>query len=568
MSISTVVVRTLLCALAFTAMPLRAQTIGSANTVTADPPLRRPPGTPCVVTLFTSFTFADFSAKPFNYTPPAGCPGPYRKIVFQADWSVTAGRQFDRTANVWIGGANVYFGTTAEPSRKVSRSWHVERDLTDYAPLFASPQPGRADLGNLVDSTFTGVLHGTASLQFYRRAAEEDEGDDDEAGSSRSSDLVLPFSAGPSGGTVALDNPASKLSRTFTLPRNVERAALDVIAQSQSGDEFWYSCVPDDVKGPLQSCGGGPFRETQVSIDGIPAGVAPVYPWIYTGGIDPFLWRPIPGVQTLNFNAYRVELTPFAGLLSNGAPHTISLSVFGANGFFATTATALLWLDHDASQVTGAVTVNTLGAPAPRTAENLTTAKDGTITGTVGVTSSRSFTVAGWVKTSHGRVETAVTQTIDFSNLQTFDITLSGSLYEQDIAQSTAISSVVRTRGHGARRERTERASWPLSLKFSFTVADDGSAAQTTTIRQEDAETTTISRDGEVVFSSILDNVVTPNDILPFSPSGAVLPPQNQSSAQSFFSADSTGACYSRSIAAAGGVLTSVVDGRGCEEDR
>ena len=55
------------------------------------------------------------------------------------------------------------------------------------------------------------------------------------------------------------------------------------------------------------------FREAEVSIDGTPAGVAPVYPWIFTGGIDPFLWQPIPGVHTLNFEPYRVDLTPFAG---------------------------------------------------------------------------------------------------------------------------------------------------------------------------------------------------------------------------------------------------------------
>ena len=76
-----------------------------------------------------------------------------------------------------------------------------------------------------------------------------------------------------------------------------------MVAESQAGDEFWYTCVPNDVANELQSCGGGAFRESQVTIDGTPAGVAPVYPWIYTGGIDPLLWRPIPGVQTLNFRS-------------------------------------------------------------------------------------------------------------------------------------------------------------------------------------------------------------------------------------------------------------------------
>lgn len=60
------------------------------------------------------------------------------------------------------------------------------------------------------------------------------------------------------------------------MPMNVERAYLDVIAQSQANDEFWYTCVPDQDATNLQSCGGTAFRETEVSIDGQPAGVASV----------------------------------------------------------------------------------------------------------------------------------------------------------------------------------------------------------------------------------------------------------------------------------------------------
>ena len=105
-----------------------------------------------------------------------------------------------------------------------------------------------------------------------------------------------------------------------------------------------------------RAAGATGFRETEVTIDGQPAGVAPVYPWIYTGGIDPLLWRPIPGVQTLNFVPYRVDLTPFAGRLSNGKPHTVSVNVFNANSGFSTTATLLVFQDHGATQITGAVT--------------------------------------------------------------------------------------------------------------------------------------------------------------------------------------------------------------------
>jgi hypothetical protein len=535
--------------------------IGSANTATAGPTVPRPNTTPCTVPLFTNLAFADFSSKLFTFTPAADCPGPWAKVVLEADFSIQAGRQFDRTANIWIGGTNVYFGTTAEPSRDVGRSWHIERDLTDYSALFASTQGGRVDLGNLVNSTFTSILFGNAQLKFYPLAAHQH--------APAAADMVLPLSGSPTGGTVFLSGTANAVSTTATLPTNIERAFIDVLAQSQAGDEFWYTCVPDDVAGELQSCGGTSFRESEVSIDGQPAGVAPVYPWIYTGGIDPLLWRPIPGVQTLNFVPYRVDLTPFAALLSNGQPHQVSVNVFNANNGFSTTATLLLFLDHDSTQVTGELTKNTIGAgPTPTVAKNLVTDATGNITGNVTVTSNRNFRVEGFVRTSHGRVETSVEQNIGFSSSQDFNIT--SLVFVQNITQNTRIQSLTKTRG-GDEGGKTsfQTFDWPLSLDFNFTVNADGSGgSQTTTIKQTFNNNQLIhGEDGQNFFSTVT-NTVAPTDTLLFDANFNITGGQNQASSQRYFSNDSSGACFSRSITAAGGVLTGITDGQGCTQPR
>lgn len=532
--------------------------IGSANTATADPTVPRPNTTPCTVPLFANIAFADFSPKLFTFTPPADCPGPWAKVVLEADFSIQAGRQFDRTANIWIGGANVYFGTTAEPSRNVARSWHIERDLTDYTALFGKTQAGRVDLGNLVNSTFTSILFGTAQLQFYPLARHQHAPD--------TADIVVPLSSSDTGGTVFLNSTADAVSTTVTLPTNVERAFIDVLAQSQAGDEFWYACVPNDVAGELQSCGGTGFRESEVSIDGQPAGVAPVYPWIYTGGIDPLLWRPIPGVQTLNFVPYRVDLTPFAGLLSNGQPHKVSVNVFNANIGFSTTATLLAFLDHDSTQITGQVTKNTLAAaPNPQVKENLTTDASGNITGNVTVSSNRLFQIEGFVQTSHGRVRTSVEQNIRFSNSQDFNI--SGLVFIQNIQQNTNISSLTTTTGgdDGGKRTNFQTFAWPLTLDINFTVNADGSGGfQTTTIKQTFNNNQLIKGGEGPEFFSTVTNTVAPTDTLLFDANFNITGGQGQASSQHYFSTDSTGACFSRSIAAAGGILTSITDGEGC----
>ena len=113
-------------------------TIGSSNTVTADPLVPRPSTTPCVVQLFKNAEFDNFNPYNFTYTPPTKCPGPWQKVVFVANIYVTPGVQYDRTANFWLGGTNIFFGTTAEPGSTLSPNWVVETDLTDYSPLFST----------------------------------------------------------------------------------------------------------------------------------------------------------------------------------------------------------------------------------------------------------------------------------------------------------------------------------------------------------------------------------------------------------------------------------------------
>ncbi|MBC5802987.1 MAG: hypothetical protein GIX03_08300, partial [Candidatus Eremiobacteraeota bacterium] len=407
--------------------------IGSANTVTADPAVPRPNEAPCVVTLFRDETFADFNTKPFMYAPPGACPGPWAKVVFVGNFNVSAGRQFDRTAQVSIGNVNVYYGTTPEPSANVSPHWHVERELTDLSALLESAHPGEADLGNLVNSTYTGIITGTAYLQFYPARAH--------LPAAGTADVVLPVPNVP-GGAQALPTTTSVLSATYAFPPNVERAYLDVFAQSQSADEFWYACVPSDLAQALNSCPNTAFRETEIAVDGIPAGVAPVYPWIYTGGIDPYLWRPIPGVQTLNFKPYRVDLTPFAGLLNDGKSHTVSLGVYNADNYFLATSTLLLYRDHASGRVSGALTRDTLAAqPTPVVRENIVT-NGGYPNGTVSVTSLRAYGIEGYVNTSHGRVTTKLEGNVGFRNEQRF--VNSATVSVQDIDQNTVADVLTR----------------------------------------------------------------------------------------------------------------------------
>ncbi len=525
--------------------------IGSSNPITADPPVERPHTKPCTVQLFSNLAFADFNTKDFAYTPPADCHGPWAKVVFSADFTVTAGRQFDRTAQFLIGNMNIYYGTTSEPRATLSPSWHLESDVTDLSAGLKAAQTGHAILGNFVGVSggvdYTGIIYANAKLDFYPA--------DFRDRAPRVADEVVPLPTA-SLGAFTLNTTADQLSQSVTLPQNTEEAYLDVFAQSQSGDEFWWTCVPNDVSTELESCGNTAFRETEITIDGKPAGIAPVYPWIYTGGVDPYLWEPIPGVQTLNFKPFRVNLTPFAGVLSDGNAHTVGISVYNANSYFLATANLLVFTDARAEHTNGGLLYDTLSAaPTPVVSEKLTNS-NGNIAGTVGVSSHRSYSISGWTTTSHGRVTTTVGGTVHFSNHQKF--TINSSQYVQDIAQSTTMDvSTTQREGFFATTD-TKHYAYPLHFLIDQEVAADGSSSELNTADQRYEESTEKWLGPLRLFYGSVSNEVSSKDTDLFSTSGAFLGPSDTSSTQTYKASNTLGYCYGKKLTSASNKLTAV----------
>jgi len=527
--------------------------IGSSNPISAEPPVARPDREPCVVKLFHNLEFADFTPKTFTYSPPGNCPGPWAKVVFTADFTVSAGRQFDRTAAFYLGHASLYYGITAEPRASLSPSWHVERDVTELSALFGSAQTGEANLGNFIGVsggvTYDGIIFANAALEFYPAGGRD---------APLVPDLVVPVN-GSGGDAGTLDTTASMITATLNLPRNVERAYLDVIAQSQSNDEFWYFCVPSEQATNLESCGNTPFRETEITLDGQPAGVAPVYPWIYTGGIDPFLWEPIPGVQTLDLRPYRVDLTPFAGVLADGNPHVLGISVFNANSYFLATANLLIFTDHGRQRVSGGLLSNTLtAAPTLVVKENIKTDAAGTtFTGHISVAANRQFAITGYVDTSHGRVQTTLEQSVGYLNTQQFDVSPATDI--QNVQQFTTVDSRLSTRGAGGERSHEEHLSYPLALNYSFVFNPDGSVTQTTSADQR----WLLQSDGLAGGQSI-SNEVRSTDTLNYDANGNLLGPSGSRTNQTYIERDPQSGCSSRTLTAQAQKLTAVKDGEHC----
>jgi Peptide N-acetyl-beta-D-glucosaminyl asparaginase amidase A len=531
--------------------------VGTSLEATADPQVPRPNTKPCTVTLLSNQAFDNFNNQPFTYMPPTSCPGPWARVVFEGDFSIQAGVQFDRTAEVFLGNVDIYFGTTAEPLQNVTDTWHVERDLTDYTSLFKSPQTGFASLGNLIEPGLNSIIFGTFTLEFYPA--------DFRNPAPKTADSILPI-PNNSNGTFAIDSGSPELTQTFTLPTNIEGAYLDVFAQSQNAEEQWFLCVPSSLSPTLGDCQDTSFREVEISIDGAPAGVAPVFPWIYTGGVDPYLWIPIPGVQTLNFKPYRLDLTPFAAQLSNGQQHTIGISVFNAYSYFSTDAVLLIYQDHGSQKVTGELTRNTLTAPNPTVVNTVSFNSSGVGSGTVTTTNSHNFTISGYVNTSHGRVSTTVDEAVNFKNVTYIALTTSNEEIQNEVQSSTVDARS--TTQHGFLFDTHEtHTSYPFTINLSDTFLASGDVPQVTSIDQQYQKSERDTIEGFPVFESSESNAVATHDSTEFvfANGGYSLGPSiGQGSRQNYVYKNSLGDCYSRTLTAVDNLLTKVENQKQC----
>lgn len=563
---------------------LRAQTkptVGSANVAIADPAIPRPATAPCIVQLFPREDFGpagentrmDAVPHAFKYQPPAGCRGSWAKVVLEADFSVDPGHQYDRTASIWLNGVNLYFGTTEEPSANVGPSWQVARDLTDYSSLLRSPGGGVALINNWVDSMRKSVIHASAKLLFYPA--------DSSAPAPRTPDAVYGLNV-PGHVPANLQSGSDSLSRKMVFPRNTERVYLDVFAQSQFHDEFWYTCLPDryiqqttafamrrGYKGAPRhprACSGGSYREIEVSVDGRPAGLAPVYPWVYTGGIDPFLWRPTPGVQTLNFVPFRLDLTPFAGLLSDGEPHSVSVRVLGANHYFSVGAALLIYRDARAGHTGGTVTRDSLAglSLAPSVLGGFSVNTPG-VNGDVWTKAKQSYIIEGYVNTQSGRVRSRVEERIRFNNTQHF---ITGAAQgRRHVTEQAAHVETTSSSAEGSEPEATLQRSFDYALTVDVLRRSnaDGSQARAVNLDQRFEKKIERTDPGSAPYNATIQNVRTASDALTFNPAQrGRFSDTDQHSKQTFEFNDSLGDCYRATLEAQGGKVANFSQGQGC----
>jgi Peptide N-acetyl-beta-D-glucosaminyl asparaginase amidase A len=437
----------------------------TANPVTLDAPVAVPPTRPVVVTVASN---AAFGNGPPPFTSTVTLPqGNWAEVVLDVT-GTESGTQYDRLCEVFDGASEIFLGVTPEPT-PAGISWHVQKDITGYLPILNGTRTFSTYVDNYLSSTDNGVPTITVKLLFYPAGggfqparpatigspalagdAVNETGPASPAQRPAVPTQVIPVV--PAGATSTLNtiNTGQTLTASVTLPANVTTATFDLYAVGQIDDEFWWAEEPA-------------FREIEVSIDGKPAGVVWPYPYVYTGGVNPLIWRPLTGIHTMDIPSYRLDLTPFAGEL--GGTHTISLTVVNNAGYWL--AGGSLLITAGGGPTSGSVSTDTLSFPTTSqvtTVDGLGSANNPVTT----ETAAASYQISGQV-IQGGRTWTdTMQQSLQFGDDQTTtDAACTTECYQWVHGEETQSSAQTVT-GPGAEYASSDRSSWTIDAPNGY----------------------------------------------------------------------------------------------------
>ncbi|VAH58837.1 unnamed protein product [Triticum turgidum subsp. durum] len=350
--------------------------------------------------------------------PPRGSVGPCSALLLSGSFGYTYGRPP---------------ATAAYAPNGIL--WSVSRDVTRYAALLSEPGEIAVYLGNIVDSTYTGVYHANLTLHLHFHSTTPSPPPTPHA------DLILPISRSlplNDGQWFAIQNSADVQSKKLAIPSNTYRAVLEVFVSFHSSDEFWYTNPPNEYieANNLSSIpGNGAFREVIVRVDEHVVGAVWPFTVIYTGGVNPLLWRPITSIGSFNLPTYDIDITPFLGKLMDGKEHNFGFAVTNALDMWYIDANLHLWLDHKSKKTVGSLI--SYDAASSANVDSQFSGLDGRFV----TSASRHVSATGWVESSHGKVMTTFYQRFSYKNSNVYSKSGSEQVVNQTIDANSGVSA-------------------------------------------------------------------------------------------------------------------------------
>jgi len=344
----------------------------------------------------------------------------------------TAGTAYDYFQTVSIDHAMVYVGVNPEAGH-----WTQFVNLSEYLVFFDDQSNINISGPALGSGTnFEGIQDNYISLAFY----------------------PLPTGA-KSPGFANLVEPLFQFNgdpaqAAINVPSNTSAVMLQMIG---IGSEFWYSLNPD-------------FTAITTAVGGVNVSTYLQFPWINSGGIDLFSWRPIPPVNMLNHQWEYFNLTGALGLLEANR----TLTVAPADGSLGADVIANL-LVYTSPDVKGARQTGYSFHQSPvRTYSVVNTSFDngnpnGNNYAVYDQTDNLSYAYSAQVTTTTGRYSVSSATHEHFVNDQSLNLVWQ-NISENEVTSTVQVTTYDETGLHGT--VTTSRLIWyPLAMDLGYTLA-------------------------------------------------------------------------------------------------
>ncbi|KAG8979884.1 hypothetical protein FRB90_007847 [Tulasnella sp. 427] len=340
------------------------------------------------------------------------------------------------------------------------------KDLSSYLPLFTTPGRVIVDLNNVVDPAhgLDGEYDVTFSVTIYASPKKQ--------GGSRSDGIIALGTLSKEQAGYAGVPPM--LNTTVKLPRNTIEAYAEIYASGNAQEEFWYFNAPDSWLPALPkdtTYGKGSFREVQLLVDGQLAGFASPYPVLFTGANVPLIWRPVAAYGAFDQPTYKVDLTPFVPLLSDGKNHTVTINVVSSEpdhtilGNWWVSGNIQVILDPSGKPTNGLITKYI--APPYANSRISGTKNHGDVN--ITLAADHALHVEALITSGSGTTSTVTwKQSSSFVNHQSYRDNATRQISTQ-VASGRSLST------HNGAVKLDDDFSWPLSVHFWTVDNDDGS---------------------------------------------------------------------------------------------
>ncbi|KAE8414924.1 proteasome stabiliser-domain-containing protein [Aspergillus pseudocaelatus] len=350
--------------------------------------------------------------------------------------------------------------------------------MSQYNALWQTQQKLIFDLGNIINDIYTGPFGVTLTAYFSRE------------GNARTADVILPISTqkSSSNSSSAFTVPGDNTKTLYRIPPNTSRAVVSVSACGQSTEEFWWSNL----------YGYSPFREVQLHVDDILAGIIWPFPVIFTGGVAPGFWRPVVGIDAFDLRQPEIDISPFLPILKDGRPHSFEIKIVGLNvsrngtvtlsnsigSYWVVTGNIFLYLsDSTLDSTSSGIEKPYIDAPNPQFKAMRSLAKNQT-----GGNDSLAYSVLGERTLSIRSSEFQWSQNLTYSNFGLFN--------QQGMSQSTNQHTAGRSTiiALGANQASNEVLfEYPLSVNQTYRSTDAGLSIHAWMSRGLDIKTTGVT---------------------------------------------------------------------------